>query len=329
MTVMLTSSFINSIPISDPNAYVVALNEDGLVVGSQLVFDRTQATIAIWGDDSDTPEKDGASFGEIITFQLVNGSDLYTLNLNDAISYANNGMSILNAVTFSLCGGEVNPTLCEYPGLFSGNTGNSMTLMLTNEFIESLSITTESAYVSASSNGVLVGSVAVYGLNQITLSIWGDDSTTPEIDGASSGAAIELEFVDGPILYSLNLEPITYVVNQFTALYSPSSVVPVCGLNVVEGCTSSAAVNYDSSANSDDGSCITLVNGCTDAAAFNYNALANTNDGSCIEVVLGCTEASAYNYNAVANTNDNSCVSVVNGCTDASCLQLQCACKYR
>ena len=46
MTVMLTSSFINSIPISDPNAYVVALNEDGLVVGSQLVFDRTQATIA-------------------------------------------------------------------------------------------------------------------------------------------------------------------------------------------------------------------------------------------------------------------------------------------
>ena len=39
MTVMLTSSFINSIPITNTNAYVVALNEDGLVVGSQLVFD--------------------------------------------------------------------------------------------------------------------------------------------------------------------------------------------------------------------------------------------------------------------------------------------------
>ena len=98
MTVMLTSSFINSIPISDPNAYVVALNEDGLVVGSQLVFDRTQATIAIWGDDSDTPEKDGASFGETITFQLYNGSDLYLFTFNYSFHYSYNRILIHNAL---------------------------------------------------------------------------------------------------------------------------------------------------------------------------------------------------------------------------------------
>ena len=47
------------------------------------------------------------------------------------------------------------------------------------------------------------------------------------------------------------------------------------------GCTDSTAINYNSLANTDDGSCIAAVNGCTEPTAFNYNALANTDDGSC------------------------------------------------
>ena len=37
MIVMLTTPFINSLPISDPNSYIVALRPDGIVVGSAVV----------------------------------------------------------------------------------------------------------------------------------------------------------------------------------------------------------------------------------------------------------------------------------------------------
>ena len=51
---------------------------------------------------------------------------------------------------------------------------------------------------------------------------------------------------------------------------------------IVSGCTDNAYVEYNASADVDDGSCATLkVNGCTNASANNYNASANTDDGSC------------------------------------------------
>ena len=40
-----------------------------------------------------------------------------------------------------------------------------------------------------------------------------------------------------------------------------------------------------------------FIYGCTDITAFNYDTLANTDDGSCIDVVFGCTDADALNYN--------------------------------
>ena len=61
-------------------------------------------------------------------------------------------------------------------------------------------------------------------------------------------------------------------------------------------------------------SCVTLaVFGCTDSLALNYDSLANTNNGSCIAVVEGCMDINAYNYNIEANTNDSlSCLYAAN-----------------
>ena len=73
------------------------------------------------------------------------------------------------------------------------------------------------------------------------------------------------------------------------------------------GCTDSTALNYDSTAIVDDGSCINFIYGCTDSTSMNYNSLANTDDGSCAPYIYGCTDSTAINYDLIANTDDGSC----------------------
>lgn len=78
------------------------------------------------------------------------------------------------------------------------------------------------------------------------------------------------------------------------------------------GCTFPGASNFNPSANWYDGSCI--LNGCDDPLAVNYNPYVSTNDGSCIYSTVGCTDPSAANYNPTAITDDGSCL--YPGCTD-------------
>ena len=49
----------------------------------------------------------------------------------------------------------------------------------------------------------------------------------------------------------------------------------------IYGCTDPNAINYDSNATDDDGSCIAPIPGCTDPNATNYDSNANIDDGSC------------------------------------------------
>ena len=44
-----------------------------------------------------------------------------------------------------------------------------------------------------------------------------------------------------------------------------------------------------------------IVNGCTDSAALNFDSSANTNDGSCY-YNRGCTDVTALNYDSNAET---------------------------
>lgn len=92
------------------------------------------------------------------------------------------------------------------------------------------------------------------------------------------------------------------------------------------GCTDPTAVNYDTNAIFDDGSCIygAVVLGCLDPNAINYNPDANVSDGSClyditdpeaeIPYLLGCNNPIALNYSPFATVNDGSCV-FLSGCT--------------
>ena len=86
----------------------------------------------------------------------------------------------------------------------------------------------------------------------------------------------------------------------------------------VQGCTDTSYLEYNASANTDDGSCTTLVvEGCTDPAYDEYNASANIEDGSCTTPVPpGCTDPAYTEYNASANIDDGSCVTLV-GCSES------------
>ena len=91
---------------------------------------------------------------------------------------------------------------CAIPQHFTGNTGANMTLMLLPDFINSLSVTSEDAYVVAfSSSNLVVGSTEVFGEGQTTLAIWGDDTDSPEVDGAVSNEEIALKLVDAGQVY--------------------------------------------------------------------------------------------------------------------------------
>ena len=116
----------------------------------------------------------------------------------------------------------------------------------------------------------------------------------------------------------------TYFVDQtvYTGLYNngvitgtmsnPNSSLTGCftitldSSSVVLGCNDITAINYDTNAQVDDGSCIYPIFGCTDSTACNFDVQANTDDGSCL-IISGCTDALALNYDSSACIDDGSC----------------------
>lgn len=69
------------------------------------------------------------------------------------------------------------------------------------------------------------------------------------------------------------------------------------------GCTSMSSTNYDPNANYDDGSC--EIAGCSDPDADNYDPDVTADNGSCI--YSGCTDSAACNYNPIASVDDGGC----------------------
>ena len=106
MTVMLTPGVFSSLPDLVESSYIVAVANSGLVVGSADVFGLTQNSIAVWGDDSSTPEVDGAITGELINYYLVNGDAFYTLEFawiaGDGTSYVTSGLNVAGGSSVTL-----------------------------------------------------------------------------------------------------------------------------------------------------------------------------------------------------------------------------------
>ncbi|PDH49249.1 MAG: hypothetical protein CND86_00350, partial [Bacteroidetes bacterium MED-G21] len=202
---------------------------------------------------------------------------------------------------------------CNIPNFFEENTGSNMTILLSPTFIANLSYESEDVYVAiTNSSGFVFGSAYVatdYLVDgQQSVAVWGDDTFTPEIDGALAGETLIMKLVDGYNVY--NLTPIIaldlsgngFVFTQNGILnLSSFDIVSSCSYNLNLGCIDSLACNYNPDASSDDGSCVFIQDEC-DVCLNGLIVDGDTDDDGVCEVdeIAGCMDESACNFNPLA-----------------------------
>ncbi|MGB1481544.1 MAG: hypothetical protein ACPG66_09260, partial [Flavobacteriales bacterium] len=80
----------------------------------------------------------------------------------------------------------------------------------------------------------------------------------------------------------------------------------ICDVNEIAGCTDPSALNYNSAATLDNGTCVPNIPGCINPSACNYEPEATVSNGSCdYESCVGCTNLAACNYNPEATISAN------------------------
>ena len=160
------------------------------------------------------------------------------------------------------------------------------------------------------------------GTSYFQLTIYGDDATTPSIDGMIANDEFTLKLWVAESGETLELEPPI-------AGWASTNGAPIPGLDdptvvyafggPLQGCTNPDFLEFNPLAGADDGSCITLiVSGCTDPAYLEYIPEANVEDDSCLTLAVpGCTASDYLEFNDAANSDDGSCETlIVAGCTD-------------
>jgi hypothetical protein len=327
MTLFLTNGSL----LSDLGNGIIGVyytDADGLqVCAGSAAYTGNQVQISAYGDDTTTPEKDGFSANEAVVwkFESTDGSQ-YDLTPSPQDSYTTNATSFVIGMANEAVVCSDNDDACPPLSFDALNTGSNMTLFLTNgSLLSDLGDGTIGVYYTNADGFEVCAGSAPYSGNQVQISAYGDDTTTPEKDGFSANEAVvwKFESTDGS-QYDLTPTPQdVYSTNATSFVIGMANEAIVCSSDL-EGCTDSDYVEYNSQANIDNGSCYTLkVQGCTDTAYIEYNSNANTNDGSCLTLIVeGCTDEAYTEFNPFANVENGSCSNLkVEGCTNAAYLE--------
>ncbi|MAJ98697.1 MAG: hypothetical protein CMD07_05460 [Flavobacteriales bacterium] len=123
--------------------------------------------------------------------------------------------------------------------------------------------------------------------------------------------------------YSCLYDPIVGCMNSTVLNFNPLATLSnpsECGELIVYGCTNPEYLEYNVSANIDDGSCETYpYAGCTNPNYLEYNVFYNVDDGSCqILHIYGCTNTFAWNFNPLATIDDPNNPCILFGCMDST-----------
>tara|TARA_B110000967_G_scaffold206888_1_gene254781 strand:+ start:321 stop:1589 length:1269 start_codon:yes stop_codon:yes gene_type:complete len=220
-------------------------------------------------------------------------------------------MKHLIALLLVLSPSFVTAQSCDLPLPYGGlNTGTNMSILLHQDFISALELNGNAPYIVAiTANGFVVGSISLVDengelVNQEAIAVWGDDTTTPDTDGAITGETIVLKIIDGSNLFNLNTSAINFTGNGLSVLMNAIQNFECTG--IVMGCNDSDACNFNVEANENDGSCEYPLE------FYNCNGECNTDsdgDGICNELeILGCVEPMACNYNPLATDVSEDCL---------------------
>tara|TARA_B100001093_G_C26859689_1_gene1029309 strand:- start:2130 stop:6851 length:4722 start_codon:yes stop_codon:yes gene_type:complete len=310
MTVMLTTGFISSLTITDADAYVVATTDDGMVVGSQPVFGVTQTSLAVWGDDSTTPEVDGAVASEELVFQLVDGSSLYNLTLGfgeDNLYATGSILPVLTLISAQLncsAGDEDEVGIIEfYPPEGSAYNLDSTEITLPSAFLgenynEAIEIDVPE-FLTIELNGdvlnLTINSVEITGVtmpNGMTYSCNFDEcyfesNTSGDIILSGTPTEIGINELSLTSLLSINATPIGIPADVgLTIPYTGGNELLNIQLQGDYSVLNDAIPTFYLNVEGEN------QPGCTNAEATNYNVAATLDDGSCEFNIASSSEIS-------------------------------------
>lgn len=228
------------------------------------------------------------------------------------------GCNDVNAENFS-SDANSNDGSCEYDiipadckiSFETSNTGSNHTVMIPGSATNQLNVgdLVGVFFVSENGSAVCAGSSEWTGEN-MQIVAYGDDTTTPQVDGLSPGNPFLFLVLSGDDLLSVTAEfraasEDMFAVNGLSFITS-FDFTYACTEEKL-GCTDDLACNYDGAANANDNSCTYPENyySCSGSCLNDVDG-----DLVCDELeVGGCTNVSASNYDESATDDNGSCIS--------------------
>lgn len=288
---------------------IAAFNAGGTCIGLEIIQNQF-FSMAIWGDDTGTPEIDGLQDGESATFAVLttDGRVITIAEIANFNGYVTNSLVVTNSISLSGCtndgflefhtqgytadvdNGSCSTTIYNLdltPELFFpiSQTDNSMNIGMNVPSINLFEGGILGTFFDFNQDGTseCISTTEIQGTDNgsngfFTIAIWGDDAITDPIDGLLEGQVPTFA-----ILTNQNYVIAFEAVPDFEG-YIANSFLTFTEINfdlTIYGCMDQAFCNYNPNAEEDDGSCEGTP-GCTDDHYVEFSADAACQlEGSC------------------------------------------------